>query len=93
MNRAEAKARPKEPASPALGSCFLSAAGFKALVEAAWPALTVFGVLGALEWAFDGFPALEELDLPEGPLDAADVAPTRVGVLRTLCCKQRARRS
>ena len=56
-----------------VGHCRLSAAGFKALVEAAWPALTHlsaadakvafsgFDALGAA--AFAGFPALEELDL------------------------------
>jgi hypothetical protein len=58
-----------------VGFCCLSAANFKALVEAAWPALTSFSApdsqmefagphaLGAA--AFAGFPALEELDLRE----------------------------
>ena len=53
--------------------CSLSAAGFKALVEAHWPALTSLGAVGATvafdgphalgAAAFAGFPALEELDL------------------------------
>ena len=61
--------------------CFLSAASFKALVEAEWPALThlvatradvAFGgphALGAA--AFAGFPSLEELNLPEMALGEA----------------------
>ena len=56
-----------------LDRCYLSAAGFKALVEAAWPALTTLyagsadvkfdgpHALGAA--AFSGFLALKELDL------------------------------
>ena len=56
-----------------MGYCQLSAAGFKALAEAAWPALTSLGArqaavqfegphaLGAA--AFAGFPALEDLVL------------------------------
>ena len=56
-----------------LRSCHLSAAGFKALVEATWPALTHLGASGAaVEFdgphalgaaAFAAFPALEELNL------------------------------
>ena len=56
-----------------VGSCMLSAAGFKALVEAAWPALTSLCAVGAevaLDGplmlgaaAFAGLPALEELNL------------------------------
>ena len=61
--------------------CRLSAASFKALVEAAWPALTHLDArkasvkfdgpdaLGAA--AFEGFPALEELDLSEVKLREA----------------------
>ena len=64
-----------------VASCHLSAAGFKALVEAAWPALAYLdaggaGVafagphaLGAA--AFAGFPALEQLDLAEVVLGEA----------------------
>ena len=63
-----------------VGDC-LSAASFKALVEAAWPALTHFGAcqakvafdaLGAA--AFAGFPALEELDLSGVALGEAGAA-------------------
>jgi hypothetical protein len=60
--------------------CRLSAAGFKALVEAAWPALTSLGARGARvkfdgphalgAAAFAGFPALEELDLSSSGLGA-----------------------
>ena len=56
-----------------VGYCSLSAAGFKALVEAAWPALTYLGAShGAVQFhgphalgaaAFAAFPALEELGL------------------------------
>ena len=64
-----------------VAGCSLSAAGFKALVEAAWPALTSLNAkkaearfngphaLGAA--AFAGFPALEELDLYGVPLGKA----------------------
>ena len=63
-----------------LQGCSLNAASFKALVEAAWPALTSLKAPGAnvdfagpyaLELdgpAFAGFPALEELDLSGVPL-------------------------
>ena len=64
-----------------VGYCSLSAAGFKALVEAAWPALTSLKAghveldgshaLGAA--AFAGFPALEELDLSGVELGEAGV--------------------
>ena len=56
-----------------VGQCQMSAAGFKALVEAHWPALTYLRARGAtVEFdgpralgaaAFAGFPALKELDL------------------------------
>ena len=67
-----------------MGECMLSAASFKALVEATWPALTFLGAaaaqatfdgpdaLGAA--AFAGFPALEELDLSYVPMRAAGAA-------------------
>ena len=67
-----------------VGSCKLSAAGFKALVEATWPALddlvadnaaVAFDgphALGAA--AFAGFPALEVLDLHEVRLGEAGAA-------------------
>ena len=67
-----------------VGICYMSAAGFKALVEANWPALTHLRAkeahaafdgphaLGAA--AFAGFPALEELDLSDVPLGAAGAA-------------------
>ena len=60
--------------------CHVSAAGFKALVEAAWPALTAFAFDARVEFAgldtlgaaaFAGFPALEELDLSRVALGAA----------------------
>jgi hypothetical protein len=64
-----------------LGYNHLNAAGFKALVEAAWPALITFGTVFAdVEFdgphaldasAFAGFPALEELDLSHVPLGEA----------------------
>ena len=80
--------------------CRLSAAGFKALVEAAWPALTILSArraavesdgphaLGAA--AFAGFPALEELDLSFVPLreaGAARLAGRRWVRLRRLCLR------
>ena len=64
-----------------ISNCSLSAAGFKALVEAAWPALTSLRAGGAeVEFegphalgaaAFAGFPALEELVLIGVKLGAA----------------------
>ena len=64
--------------------CRLSAASFRALVEAAWHTLTSLGALGAevaLDGphalgaaAFAGFPALEELDLSSVRLGAAGAA-------------------
>ena len=80
-----------------LGVRRLSAASFKALVEAAWPALTSLSTyaakvafdgphaLGAA--AFTGFPALEELDLSEvalGEVGAALLASRRWTRLRKL---------
>ncbi len=67
-----------------LSYCRLSAASFKALVEAAWPALTSFSAQAArVEFAgphalgaaaFARFPALEELNLSEVPLGEAGAA-------------------
>ena len=67
-----------------VGKCHLSAAGFKALVEAAWPALTHLkaggadvdfeGPLALGAAAFAGFPALEELDLSYVELREAGAA-------------------
>ena len=62
-----------------VSGCHLSPANFKALVEAAWPALASFNagagwVVGPLALgaaAFAGFPALEELVLPSMSLDEA----------------------
>ena len=61
--------------------CRLTAAGFQALVEAAWPALASLSAQGAnvasegphvlSAAAFAGFPALEELDLYNVPLGEA----------------------
>ena len=63
-----------------IGLCSLSAAGFKALVEAAWPALEhLHGVAAKVKFdgphalgaaAFAGFPALEVLDLTSVRLGA-----------------------
>ena len=84
-----------------VGDCRLSAAGFKALVEAAWPALTSLCMrravvafdgphaLGAA--AFAGFPALEELDLSYvalGEAGAALLASRRWARLWALCLRQ-----
>ena len=63
-------------------NCHLSAAGFKALVEVDWPALTYFSAVGSRTAydsalgaaAFAGFPALEELDLSNIWVGAPGVA-------------------
>ena len=82
--------------------CELSAAGFKALVEAAWPALLSFSAHAKVEFvgphalgaaAFAGFPAIEELDLSDvklGAAGAAVLASRRWPRLRelTLICAQ-----
>jgi hypothetical protein len=67
-----------------LALCLLGAAGFKALAEAAWPALTHLNAAfsdaefhgpHALTVAFAGFTALEELDLTGVELGPAGALP------------------
>ena len=84
-----------------VGLCDLTAAGFKALVEAAWPALTYFDAREAKAAdegphalgpaAFAGFPVLEELDLTDvvlGDAGAALLASRRWLRLRELYLNQ-----